>query len=63
MARVIEQKNVYLVKTEIIKDEKIDLSWIRAGMEGVAQINSDERLMVWIYTRKAINWLRMYFWF
>ncbi len=63
VARVIEQKNVYLVKTEIIKDEKIDLSWIRAGMEGVAQINSDERLMVWIYTRKAINWLRMYFWF
>ena len=60
VARVIEQKNVYRVKGRIVDDHK-DI--MRAGMEGVARVDVDEQLMAWVWTRKAVNWVRMTLWF
>jgi multidrug resistance efflux pump len=60
-AVVLAQKNVFKTSARIIDKEQFH--WIRGGMEGVAQVDIEQRLMVWVYTRKAINWIRMYFWF
>jgi RND family efflux transporter MFP subunit len=35
---------------------------LRPGMEGVAKISIDERKLAWIWTHKAVNWLRLFFW-
>ncbi|MCM8540462.1 MAG: efflux RND transporter periplasmic adaptor subunit, partial [Lentisphaeraceae bacterium] len=61
IARVVSGANVFKVKAEFLDGEKLD--WLKPGMEGVARINVEERLYAWIWTRKAINWLRMKFWF
>ena len=35
---------------------------LRPGMEGVAKISVDERKLVWVWTRKLVDWLRLTFW-
>jgi RND family efflux transporter MFP subunit len=35
---------------------------LRPGMEGVAKIGIDQRKLIWIWTHKAQNWLRLFFW-
>ena len=59
VARVIEQKNVYRVKAHLLP---LEYDMMRAGMEGVARVNVEERLLAWVWTRKAVNWLRMTLW-
>ena len=49
---------------DFAEGEKEDFhAWASLGMEGVARIDVEERLRVWIWTRDAINYLRMKFWF
>lgn len=57
-AEVVKQKNVFRVLVRL--DERA--GWLRPGMEGVAKINVDERGPFAIWTRKAVNWLRMKLW-
>ena len=61
IAKVVAGQNVFRVKAEFLDGKKPE--WLKTGMEGVARINVEQRLHVWIWTRKAINWLRMKFWF
>jgi hypothetical protein len=35
---------------------------LRPGMEGVAKIAIEDRKLVWIWTHKAQNWLRLFLW-
>jgi RND family efflux transporter MFP subunit len=35
---------------------------LRPGMEGVAKIRIEERKLLWIWTHKMMNWLRLFFW-
>lgn len=35
---------------------------LRPGMEGVAKISVDERRLVWIWTHRLVNWLRLAVW-
>jgi RND family efflux transporter MFP subunit len=35
---------------------------LRPGMEGVAKIGIDERKLIWIWTHRAQNWLRLFIW-
>jgi len=35
---------------------------LRPGMEGVGKIVVDRRLLVWIWTRQAIDWVRLKLW-
>ena len=35
---------------------------LRPGMEGVGKIVAGRRLHVWIWTRQAIDWLRLKLW-
>ncbi len=35
---------------------------IRPGMEGVGKIVIDQRSLIWIWTHKLVDWLRLWFW-
>jgi RND family efflux transporter MFP subunit len=35
---------------------------LRPGMEGVGKVTIDRRLLVWIWTRQAIDWVRLKLW-
>ncbi|MEM8693753.1 MAG: HlyD family efflux transporter periplasmic adaptor subunit [Pseudomonadota bacterium] len=36
--------------------------WVRPNMEGVARVGIDERLVVSIWTRRLVNWVKMVAW-
>ena len=36
--------------------------WMKPGMEGVGKIAAGERNLFWIWTREAINWIRLKLW-
>ena len=58
MAELVKQKNVFRVQVKLADQP----DWLRPGIEGVAKIDVDERLLVDIWTRRAVNWLRMKLW-
>lgn len=58
MAELVKQKNVFRVQAKLERPP----SWLRPGVEGVAKIDVDERLLIDIWTRRAVNWVRMKLW-
>ena len=65
VAEVANQRNVFRVTAELTfaeteKEQFYD--WASLGMEGVARIDVEERLLIWIWTREAINYVRMKLW-
>jgi multidrug efflux pump subunit AcrA (membrane-fusion protein) len=59
MATVKEQKNVFGVKVRLLETS----GPLRPGMAGVAKIDAGKRSYAWIWTRQAVNWVRMKLWF
>lgn len=59
MAQVKEQKNVFGVRVCLL-DTTSDL---RPGTAGIAKIDAGKRSYAWIWTRQAVNWVRMKLWF
>ena len=57
-AEVVDGKNVFRVRVAL--DVKPD--WMRAGVEGIAKIDVGRRRYGWIWTREAVNWVRMKLW-
>ncbi len=57
-AELVKQKNVFRVQVRLIDPP----GWLRPGIEGVAKIEAGERLLVDIWTRRAVNWVRMKLW-
>ena len=35
---------------------------LRPGMEGVAKVDAGERGLLWIWTRRLIDWVRLLIW-
>ena len=35
---------------------------LRPGMQGVAKINIEQRKLIWIWTHRLVNWLRLWSW-
>ena len=58
IAEVVKQHNVFKVRVRFVETP----SWMRPGMEGVAKISVDRRRLVWIWTRRLVNWMRMELW-
>ncbi|MBW2689241.1 MAG: HlyD family efflux transporter periplasmic adaptor subunit [Deltaproteobacteria bacterium] len=58
MAEVVNQRNVFKVRARLTET----YPWMRPGMEGVAKVEVGKKRYVWIWTRKATNWLRMKLW-
>lgn len=57
-AEVKEQQNVFKVRMSV--QEKPD--WLRPGMEGLVKVKHSEQRLIWIWSRKMINWIRMKLW-
>jgi multidrug resistance efflux pump len=58
MAEVVNNRNVFKVQVRLLNTHQ----WMRPGMEGIAKIEVGKRRHLWIWTRKAVNWVRMKLW-
>lgn len=58
IAEVIDGNNVFRVRVKLL-DER---SWTRPGIEGVAKIDARRAPLGWVWTRDAVNWVRMKLW-
>ncbi|MEM9881446.1 MAG: HlyD family efflux transporter periplasmic adaptor subunit [Planctomycetota bacterium] len=57
-ARVEQGRNVFAVEVELDRQP----GWMRPGMTGAARITAGEDRYVTLWTRDAVNWLRMKLW-
>lgn len=53
-----EGRNFFRVEAKL---ETTDLS-LRPGMAGVAKVEVEDRLLIWIWTRHAVNWVKVQYW-
>jgi len=58
MTEALEGSTVYRVEAEF--DNKSEM--LRVGLEGVAQVYVDERLLITIWTRSMIDWMKLQLW-
>lgn len=58
---VPEEKGNMLIVRACFTEEAA--TWWRPGMSGVVKIDCGQRSPIWILTRRAVNYLRMQFWF
>ncbi|MBM4018600.1 MAG: HlyD family efflux transporter periplasmic adaptor subunit [Planctomycetes bacterium] len=58
MSEVVQRANVFKVRVRLLSAEP----WIRPGMEGLAKVDVGRRSYAWIWTRQAVNWVRMKLW-
>jgi len=54
-----KEGNVFRLRAEF---EEPAESWWRPGMEGVAKIDAGERTLLWVLTRRMIDWVRLKLW-
>ena len=58
VAEAREGRNAFRVEAELVNNS----SGLRPGMKGVAKINVNEQRLVWIWSHKLWNWLRIQLW-
>jgi biotin carboxyl carrier protein len=58
VAEIADQRNVF--KVRVVLGERP--AWMRPGMEGVSKVYIGRHSYAWIWTRPAINWIRMKLW-
>ena len=58
VAEAREGRNYFRVEARL--DEVSER--LRPGMEGIAKTRVEERLLIWIWTRKFVDWLRLTLW-
>ncbi len=51
--------NRFLVRLDFEEDLQ---TWWRPGMAGLAKINVDDRTLLWIFTHRTVDFLRMWLW-
>jgi multidrug efflux pump subunit AcrA (membrane-fusion protein) len=58
VASAAEGKNYFLVESEIDNSGKR----LRPGMEGIGKISIDRRRLLWIWTRRLVDWAHITAW-
>jgi RND family efflux transporter MFP subunit len=58
VARAQEGRNFFQVEADL----KTPSERLRPGMEGVGKVVVGERKVIWIWTRKMVNWIRLAAW-
>ncbi|GLS91106.1 hypothetical protein GCM10007916_21750 [Psychromonas marina] len=58
MAEVRDGATVYRVEAELNNSADV----LRVGLEGVAQIYVDQRLLITIWTRSMVDWMKLQWW-
>ncbi len=58
VAEVVDGRNIFKVQA------KFDASpeWLRPGVEGLAKVDAGHAPYLWLWTRDAVNWVRMKLW-
>jgi hypothetical protein len=59
VAQAGEEGSFFIVRCEL--DGSVE-QWWRPGMEGVSKIEAGKRSVLWIFTRRTVDFLRMFFW-
>ncbi len=59
MAQAKDQKNTFGVRVRLLEPT----DQLKPGMAGIAKIDAGKRSYAWIWTRQAVDWLRMKLWF
>ncbi|MBT7456106.1 MAG: HlyD family efflux transporter periplasmic adaptor subunit, partial [Gemmatimonadetes bacterium] len=54
-----EEGNVFLVRCELPDGFS---SWWRPGMTGISKLNARDRTLLWIFTHRTVDFLRLRFW-
>ena len=63
IAEVVEQRNVFKVRVELLEMDERTKDRIKPGLEGVAKITIDtKRSYAWLWTHRMIDWVRMKLW-
>jgi hypothetical protein len=52
-------ENVFIVR--VVFPEEVS-PWWRPGMSGVAKVNVGKRNILWIFTHRTVDFLRIFFW-
>ena len=58
-AEVVDGQNVFRVRVKLDRVTE----WLRPGVEGEARIHVAKRSYAYLWTRDAVNWVRMKLWF
>lgn len=58
LAELVKQKNVFRVRIRLIDAPE----WMLPGLEGIAKVEVEERLLIRIWSRRAVNWVKMKSW-
>ena len=58
MSEAREGRNYFRVEAQLRHTPE----WLRPGMEGVGKIEIGRRLLIWIWTHQAIDWIRLALW-
>lgn len=58
VAEVVDGNNVFRVEA-VLESEPAAL---RPGMEGIGKITIEERKLIWVWTHKFFDWLKLWFW-
>ncbi len=59
LASAEESGNIFFVRSEIFTTAE---SWWRPGMSGIAKISVGERPLLWIFSHRTVNFLRLLIW-
>jgi len=62
MTTALEGKNCFRVEANLEHSSAGGMEKLRPGMEGIGKISVDERKLISIWTRKLINWFRLWVW-
>ena len=58
-AEVVDGENIFRIRIQL--DRVTD--WLRPGVEGEARVHVSKRSYAYLWTRDAVNWVRMKLWF
>ena len=59
MAVTKDKKNIFVIRGKILEDPA---EWWRPGMSGISNINIGDKNILWIFTHRTIDFLRILFW-
>ena len=62
MAEETSGRRAFKVRAHLRAGGGRDLAWMRPGMEGMARVPLGRRRLAWVLGRRAINWLKLWFW-
>ena len=58
MAEILNKRNVFRVRVKLLETRP----WMRPGSTGLAKATVGNRSYAWIWTKDAVNWIRMKIW-